>query len=77
MGHPVHLTIPSLETPQVLCIKTRVKVREALSLSAVFPRVANENIEPFRFSCGLFQRARTYEVSPPMHIALQSYMEVD
>ena len=49
MGHPVHLTIdcaakhkPSLETPQVLCIKTRVKVYEALSLSAVFPCLVNE-----------------------------------
>ena len=49
MGHPVHLTIdcaakhkPSVETPQVLCIKTLVKVCEALSLSSVFPCLFNE-----------------------------------
>ena len=70
VGHPVHLTIdcaaehePSLETPLVLCTKTLVKVCEALSLSAVFPCLATEKIEPFRFSCGLFERAGTYEVS--------------
>ena len=55
---------PSLETPQVLCIKTLVKVPEALFLSAVFPCHTIEKIAPFRFSRGLVPTCRNLRSLP-------------
>ena len=71
MEHSVDLVIdcaakhkPSLETPQVLCIKTLVKVPEALFLSAVFPCFAIEKVVPFRFCRGLVPTCRNVRILP-------------